>query len=51
MADHDGTYHQVYTDPHMVADLMVHFVNSRSAKINTWDAAARSARRNCAFNE
>ena len=27
MTDHDGTYHQVYTDPLMVADLLTHFVN------------------------
>ncbi|CAK0746320.1 transposase [uncultured Gammaproteobacteria bacterium] len=27
MTDHDGTYHQIYTDPLMVADLLVHFVN------------------------
>ncbi|MBF0099236.1 MAG: Rpn family recombination-promoting nuclease/putative transposase, partial [Magnetococcales bacterium] len=27
MADHDGAYHQMYTDPLMVADLLVHFVD------------------------
>ena len=32
MTDHDGTYHQIYTDPLMVADLLVHFVNESWVK-------------------
>ncbi len=34
MTDHDGTYHQIYTDPLMVADLLVHFVNESWEKIS-----------------
>ena len=32
MTDHDGNYHQIYTDPLMVADLLVHFVNESWVK-------------------
>ncbi|MBF0098790.1 MAG: hypothetical protein HQM04_18075 [Magnetococcales bacterium] len=27
MGDHDGTYHQIYSDPLMVADLLQNFVD------------------------